>query len=113
MALERLVLLSVIVACVIDLVMSRMAARSSPDPVAIVLVAGGPPYAVEGVVRYLHWEFAVRNRLDTEIAVETRSENAECRRIVERLEADGFLVERVSGEPSLVFVMDADIAAAG
>jgi hypothetical protein len=113
MALERLVLLLVAVVCVIDLVKSRRVANRSPGSIGIVLVADGPSHEVEGLVRYLYWEFSVRNRLYAEIAVATGGRGGGCESVAERLKADGFLVDRVSGEPSLVFFIGADRAAAG
>lgn len=113
MAWERLVLLAVVVACVLELERIWRTERPCSAPISILLVADGASHEVEGLVRYLYWEFTVRNRLYAEIAVETGDRSGECAQVAAHLLADGFLVERVSTGPSLVFLIRADTPAAG
>jgi len=113
MTCERLILLAIIVACVLEIQSMRGIARRSPGPVAILLVADGASHEVEGFVRYLYWEFTVRNRLAAEIALEIRDRGGECAQVAAHLLADGFVVEKVSTEPALVFLIQADAPSTG
>lgn len=103
MAREKLVLVAVMVACILELVRCRSAFCGRSAALRVLLVPGGSPYAVEGVVRYLHWEFGVRNGLALEIAVAAGDAGRECLAVKELLERDGLVVPEVSGEPCLVF----------
>lgn len=104
MPLQRLILLAVIVACIVDLARSWRGAHFRSGPFRVLLVTNGPSYEVEGFVRYLYWEFSVRNRLSAEIAVEIRNPAGECMEVRRLLVADGFAVNENSGEPAVVFI---------
>lgn len=99
MAQDRLILSVVIGLCVLDLIRSRPAGVLN-----LHLVAGSPTDCVEGIVRYLHWEFGVRGGLLTEIAVTTEAAGDECLAVKRILERDGLLVSVVE-EPSLMLRM--------
>ena len=105
MPLERLILLAVIVACIVDLERSWCDTHLPNGPFRVLLVTDGPSHEVEGFVRYLYWEFSVRNRLSTEIAVEIRNPAGECMEVRRLLVADGFVVDENSGEPAVVFII--------
>lgn len=108
MTLQRLVLLAIMVACILDLERSRRFARVFPDPLRILVVAAGASHEVEGFVRYLYWEFTMRNRYLAEIALEITDQDGESEQIARRLLADGYLVEGVPTAPTLVFRMQAE-----
>ena len=99
----KYLLVAVIFACLLEIVHSRRVSSRWRDPVRVLLVAGDSPCQVEGLVRYLRWEFSVRNCLDVEIAVMGGGAPREFWEVAGLLERDDYLVPELSGEPTLVF----------
>lgn len=113
MALERLILIAVIATCILEIDRARRAAHRSPSSIVVLVVSDGASHEIEGFIRYLYWEFAVRNSLHAEIALEMRNQNEESAQIADYLLSDGFLVEKASAAPTWVFCIDADTTATG
>lgn len=99
----KYLLLAIIAACLFDLIRRRRGLAGPYVTVRVLLVPGDSPCCIEGLVRCLHREFSAVDRLDVEIAVSKVGAPAEFCRIAELLERDEFLVEELSGEPTLVF----------
>lgn len=105
--------MAVIAACILEIDRTRRTAPRSPGSIVVVAVYNGASHEIEGFVRYIYLEFAVRNSLNAEIALEMRDQSEECARIADYLLSDGFLVEKASAAPTWVFRIDADTTAAG
>ena len=112
MAWERFILTAVIAACILEIDRARRA-HGSPRSIVVLVVSDGASHEIEGFIRYLYWEFAVRNNLQAEIALEMRNQSEECAQIADYLLSDGFLVEKASAAPTWVFRVDADTTATG
>lgn len=110
---QRLVLLVVVTACIFDLERTHRVSRADSSTLTVLIVADGTSHEIEGLVRYLYWEFTVGNRLRTEIVLEIEERGGECARVAKFLLADGYLVEKASREPALVFRVPAERTATG
>ena len=113
MVWNRLVLFSVIAACIVDLLKTWRVARVLPDPLAVLLTGDVPPSELEGIVRYLYRELTLGSRLLVEIILEIGDHGGESAQIARRLVADGFAVRDASAEPAFVLHVRADDTASG
>ncbi|MGE5579859.1 MAG: hypothetical protein ACM3WU_07440 [Bacillota bacterium] len=110
---NRLILVSVIAACIVDLMKTWRVAQAMPGPLSVRVIADAPSSELEGIVRYLYRELTVGNRLLAEIVLEIGDHGGESAQVASRLVADGFAVQDSSSEPALVLLIRADEAAAG
>jgi len=110
---NRLVLLSVIAACIVDLVKTWRVAQAIPGPLAVLLIADAQPSELEGIVRHLYRELTIGSRLLAEIVLDIGDHGGESAQIASRLVADGFAVQDASTEPALVLYVRADETAGG
>lgn len=96
--MDRLILAAIAAFCVLDLLRS-----AGTGCLRILLIASGATDCLEGIVRYLHWEFGVRGGYLTEIAVTLEPARGECLAVTRLLERDGLVTAETQEEPSLVF----------